>query len=60
MNAMTFRTFKIKNPAWKTRIKDFLEGKGGLTEQRAVSHKDCSLDKWIYTEEGIFFGPSRR
>ncbi len=50
MNAMTFRTFKVKHRAWKTRIKDFLEGKGGLTEEQAVSHKDCSLGKWMYTE----------
>ncbi len=50
MNEMTFRTFKIKHRAWKTRIKDFLEGKGGLTEQQAVSHKDCSLGKWMYAE----------
>jgi methyl-accepting chemotaxis protein len=50
MNAMTFRTFKIKHRAWKTRLKDFLEGKGGLTQEQAVSHKDCSLGKWMYAE----------
>jgi methyl-accepting chemotaxis protein len=50
MNAMTFRTFKIKHRAWKTRLKDFLEGKGGLTEAQAVSHKDCDLGKWMYAE----------
>ncbi len=55
MNAMTFRTFKVKHRAWKTRIKDFLEGKGGLTEEQAVSHKDCSLGRWMYTEGvGLF------
>ncbi len=55
MNAMTFRTFKIKHRAWKTRIKDFLEGKGGLTEQQAISHKDCSLGKWMYAEGADLF-----
>ena len=50
MNAMTFRTFKIKHRAWKTRLKDFLEGKGGLTEEQAISHKDCDLGKWMYAE----------
>jgi methyl-accepting chemotaxis protein len=50
MNAMTFRTFKIKHRAWKSRLKDFLDGKGGLTEAQAVSHKDCDLGKWMYTE----------
>jgi methyl-accepting chemotaxis protein len=50
MNVMTFRTFKIKHRAWKTRLKDFLEGKGGLTAEQAISHKDCSLGKWMYAE----------
>jgi methyl-accepting chemotaxis protein len=50
MNAQTFRTFKIKHRAWKMRLKDFLEGKGGLTEAQAVSHKECSLGKWMYAE----------
>jgi methyl-accepting chemotaxis protein len=50
MNALTFKTFKVKHRAWKTRLKDFLEGKGGLTEEQAVSHKDCSLGKWMYSE----------
>jgi len=50
MNALTFKTFKVKHRAWTTRLKDFLEGKGGLTEEQAVSHKDCSLGKWMYSE----------
>ena len=50
MNAQTFRTFKIKHRAWKMKLNDFLEGKGGLTEQQAVSAKDCNLGKWMYDE----------
>jgi methyl-accepting chemotaxis protein len=50
MNAMTFRTYKIKHRAWKSRLKDFLDGKGGLTEEQAISHKDCDLGKWMYKE----------
>jgi len=50
MNAFTFKTFKVKHRAWTTRLKDFLEGKGGLTEEQAISHKDCSLGKWMYAE----------
>jgi methyl-accepting chemotaxis protein len=50
MNALTFKTFKVKHRAWTTRLKDFLEGKGGLTEEQAISHKDCSLGKWMYAE----------
>ncbi|HXY54135.1 MAG TPA: CZB domain-containing protein [Nitrospirota bacterium] len=50
MNALTFKTFKVKHRAWTTRLKDFLEGKGGLTLEQAISHKDCSLGKWMYAE----------
>ncbi len=50
MNALIFKTFKIKHRAWKTRLKDFLEGKGGLTAEQAISHKDCGLGKWMYAE----------
>ena len=50
MNAFTFKTFKVKHRAWTTRLKDFLEGRGGLTEEQAISHKECSLGKWMYAE----------
>ena len=50
MNAQKFKTFKIKHRAWKTKLKDFLEGKGGLTVEQATSHRDCSLGKWMYSE----------
>jgi|APFre7841882630_1041343.scaffolds.fasta_scaffold26020_3 methyl-accepting chemotaxis protein len=50
MDVMKFRNFKVKHRAWKTRLHDFLEGKGGLTEEQAISHKDCSLGKWMYAE----------
>ena len=50
MNAQKFKTFKIKHRAWKSKLRDFLEGKGGLTLEQATSHKDCSLGQWMYSE----------
>jgi methyl-accepting chemotaxis protein len=50
VNSLKFKTFKVKHRAWKTGLKDFLEGKDGLTEEQAISHKDCSLGKWMYAE----------
>ncbi|MDH5183659.1 MAG: methyl-accepting chemotaxis protein [Gammaproteobacteria bacterium] len=41
---------KSAHLAWKTRIRDFLDGKGGLTKEQAVSHHDCVLGKWYYSE----------
>ncbi len=35
--------------AWRQRIRDFLDGAEGLTEDEAVSHRDCKLGKWLYS-----------
>ena len=35
--------------AWRQRIRDFLDGAKGLTHDEAVSHRDCALGKWLYS-----------
>jgi hypothetical protein len=39
MNAQILRIFKSKYCEWKMRIKDFLEGEGGLTEAQIISQR---------------------
>jgi methyl-accepting chemotaxis protein len=34
--------------AWRQRIRDFLDGAASLSHEEAVSHRDCSLGKWLY------------
>ena len=41
---------KSAHLAWRGRLRDFLDGKGGLTKEEAVSHHDCALGKWYYGE----------
>ena len=36
--------------AWRQRIRDFLDGARGLTHEEAVSHRDCALGRWLYSE----------
>lgn len=48
--SLDFTTAKIKHSTWKVRLRDFLDGKGGLTKEQATSHKDCDLGKWMYGE----------
>jgi methyl-accepting chemotaxis protein len=36
--------------SWKCRFRDFLEGKGQIAEVEVVSHKDCDLGRWLYSE----------
>lgn len=35
---------------WKTRLRDFLDGKESLSMQEAVSHHDCKFGKWYFSE----------
>ncbi|MBF0343790.1 MAG: MCP four helix bundle domain-containing protein [Nitrospirae bacterium] len=44
-----FSNARSKHLLWKTRLRDFLDGKESLTEAQAVSHRDCDLGKWLYS-----------
>ncbi len=35
---------------WKTRLRDFLDGKASLSMDEAVSHHDCKFGKWYFSE----------
>ena len=50
MSSLDFPLAKLKHVSWKEKLKSFLEGKAGLTEQEVVSHVDCQLGKWLYDE----------
>lgn len=41
---------KSAHLAWKTKLRAFLDGKGSLTLEQAVSHHDCAFGKWYYSE----------
>ncbi|MBF0519275.1 MAG: Tar ligand binding domain-containing protein [Nitrospirae bacterium] len=51
-----FSNARSKHLAWKSRLRDFLDGKESLTESQAVSHKDCDLGKWLYSKGISSFG----
>ncbi|MBF0608369.1 MAG: MCP four helix bundle domain-containing protein [Magnetococcales bacterium] len=51
-----FSNARSKHLLWKTRLRDFLDGKESLTEAQAVSHKDCDLGKWLYSKGLNSFG----
>ena len=44
---LDFVSARSKHLLWKSRLRDFLDGKGGLTMAEAASYKDCALGKWI-------------
>lgn len=47
---LDFSLARNKHAAWKTRLRGFLDGKEVLTEQHAVSHRECDLGKWLYKD----------
>jgi len=54
--AINFSAIRFKHLQWKSRLRDFLDGKAVLTEKQAVSHRDCDLGKWYYSEGMKNFG----
>ena len=49
-NRINFSVAKNKHLIWKTRLRAFLDGKESLTEREAVSHEECELGRWLYSE----------
>jgi methyl-accepting chemotaxis protein len=50
MSYYDFQVYSLKHSIWKAKLRDFLEGKQSLTKEKAASHKDCDLGKWLYSE----------
>jgi methyl-accepting chemotaxis protein len=50
VNTVDFASARSKHLAWKSRLRNFLDGKEALTQSQAVSHRDCDLGKWLYSE----------
>ena len=46
--AAEFAAMRRAHLAWKSKLRDFLDGKGSLTSKEVSSHKDCQLGKWLY------------
>lgn len=47
---LDFVVAKGKHLAWKTRLRNFLNGGDNLTFDEAVSYRSCALGKWLYSE----------
>ena len=51
-----FNSARAKHFLWKGRIRDYLDGKAAMSLSQAVSHRDCDLGKWLYSEGVKAFG----
>jgi methyl-accepting chemotaxis protein len=50
MGKFDFAVARVMHIAWKSSLRSFLDGKESMSEEQAVSHKDCDLGKWLYTD----------
>jgi len=50
MTTFDFTIARNKHVFWKIRLRGFLDGQESLTEEQALSHKDCDLGKWLYND----------
>ncbi len=53
---LDFPLAKNKHQAWKLRLRHFLDGSEELTAAHAVSHRDCDLGKWLYSDGMALYG----
>jgi chemotaxis signal transduction protein len=53
---LDFASARSKHLVWKSKLRDFLDGKDNLTLAEASSHKDCALGKWLYSSGIQQFG----
>jgi chemotaxis signal transduction protein len=53
---LDFASARSKHLLWKSRLRDFLDGKSTLIMSEAISHKDCALGKWLYSSGLQQFG----
>ncbi len=54
--SLDFMSARLKHASWKLKLRDFLDGKPGLTAAQATSHRDCDLGKWLYSDGLSKFG----
>lgn len=50
MSKIDFIMARTMHKNWIISLKSFLKEKGKLTQEQALSHKDCDFGKWLYSE----------
>ena len=56
MVTVDFVAAKLKHASWKSKMRRFLNGEMAMSEAEAVSHHDCELGKWLYSDGKAHFG----
>jgi methyl-accepting chemotaxis protein len=49
-STIDFSAARFKHLNWRFRLRNFLDGKDGMTLEQAISHRHCDLGLWFYSE----------
>ena len=58
MSAINFEVVKMAHQTWRLRLRAYLNGTEDIDPQNIVSHRHCSLGKWIYSTATVDFAHS--
>lgn len=53
---LDFAAAKSKHLGWKQMLRHYMDGDEAIDRSKAVSHKDCDLGKWLYSEGMSLYG----
>ena len=56
MGKFDFAVARVMHIAWKSSLRSFLDGKESMSDEQAISHNDCDLGKWLYTDGMSSYG----
>jgi hypothetical protein len=59
MSTINFAVVKMAHQTWRLKLRAYLNGTEEIDPKSLVSHRDCSLGKWIYSTEAAEFTHSR-
>lgn len=56
MSQLNFAIVKMAHHTWRIKLRNFLDGNTQIVPKDVVSHQDCELGKWLYSEALTRFG----
>ncbi|GEM_PF-7104559 len=51
-SGVNFSAIRFNHLLWNSKVRDYLNGRSVMRKEEAVSHFECPLGKWYYSEDG--------
>jgi methyl-accepting chemotaxis protein len=59
MSTVNFALVKMAHQTWRLRLRAYLNGREDIGPEEVVSHRECTLGKWIYSSGTAQHGQMR-